>query len=111
MDITTLQAGRELDVLIAERVFGYSVRSNYSNPLIDLGRGDIRPLPEYSTDIAAAWLIIDYSLDPKNRLDWGFHSLIEGWTAYFWASGQSSLTGGGAHTPALAICRGALLAA
>lgn len=75
-----MKAGRELDALIAERVMGWEWwhKGNYSqlikggetwpeNPYFSLSKGkaqsgsaDDSGMPHYSTDIAAAWLIVEH---------------------------------------------------
>lgn len=62
-----MQAGRELDALVAEKVMGHCVKRGAENiPRIwSVQRGWDR-IPDYSTDIAAAWgvvPILDQHLD------------------------------------------------
>lgn len=85
-----MNAGRELDALVAEKVMGYEVnREGYTGYL-----------PSFSTDIAAAWDVVE-KLDlfsPGSGLylvgsgnEWRvFHSLGEGETE-LWCDGVSAL--------------------
>lgn len=67
MKIDEMQAGREMDTLIAEKVMGY-VLSALSLPaypkykLCDVASGKFtgyaKNVPNYSTDIAAAWEVV-----------------------------------------------------
>lgn len=60
-----LKPGRELDALIAEKIFGLGRHSlNVSNQkqyeeVRQINIDEIRFCPEYSTDIAAAWPIVE----------------------------------------------------
>src|SRR5690606_4737413 len=57
-----MEAGRDLDALVAEKVLGLRVYRDSGN--VFLGSPDSHPdtwgLPPYSTDIAAAWQVIEY---------------------------------------------------
>lgn len=58
-----MKAGRELDVLVAEKVMGYimidteamSPHNSSNGFTLDV----ILPLPDYSTDISAAWQVVE----------------------------------------------------
>ncbi|MEZ0208844.1 MAG: hypothetical protein ACAH17_01550, partial [Candidatus Paceibacterota bacterium] len=57
-----LQPGRELDALVAEKVMGIK-HIHYSDPVNGMiGRApkgrDYMQVPNYSTDIAAAWTVV-----------------------------------------------------
>jgi hypothetical protein len=57
-----MEAGRELDALIAERVMGWrqTLFSNFPDQLEPPDEpGKARSVPHYSTDIAAAWLVVE----------------------------------------------------
>jgi hypothetical protein len=87
--------GLELDALIAEKVMGLSV----SKEIIRDGSG-ARYYPEllhYSTDIAAAWEVVEKmgTLPRKDMQRGGFQVNYDdhGWTASFWreyAFGESA---------------------
>lgn len=56
-----INPGRELDVLIAERVFGLTVEHDLEEPYAQALRDrydELGILPPYSTDIAAAWAVV-----------------------------------------------------
>jgi hypothetical protein len=55
-----MKAGRELDALVAEKVMGYRQAEDGSwfLPGISTGLG-LWELPEYSTSIADAWLVLE----------------------------------------------------
>jgi hypothetical protein len=55
-----MKAGRELDALVAEKVMGYRQAEDGSwfLPGISTGFG-LWELPEYSTSIADAWLVVE----------------------------------------------------
>lgn len=68
-DVDKLEAGPKLDALVAEKVMGWEVGPHTADPLVarfkfrwklpnDAGYGD-EPPPEYSTDIAAAWEVVE----------------------------------------------------
>lgn len=56
MNIDALQAGPELDALVAEKVMGFTVIYGFMQVFEDATPIDI---PKYSTDIAAAWQIVE----------------------------------------------------
>lgn len=67
MNIDEMQAGREMDALVAEKVMGY-VLSDISMPtypkykLFDIDSGEFsgysKVVPDYSTYLAAAWEVV-----------------------------------------------------
>lgn len=118
-------SGRELDAAVAELVFGlrvvecdpvdgrygpYTVREGHwtrvngeTYPLLDL-------LPEYSTDIAAAWEVVDRLRD----LNWHVVVKTKGymlWHCVLEADFPPYMEGAIAPTAPEAICRAALLSA
>jgi hypothetical protein len=57
-----VNAGREFDILIAEKFFGLAVSQEFDEPCAPSLRDrydEWGMLPHYSTDIADAWLLID----------------------------------------------------
>ncbi len=68
MRIDEMPAGRECDALVAEKVMGYTL-SELSLPaypkykLFDIESGEfsgyVKEVPHYSTDIAAAWQVVE----------------------------------------------------
>ena len=121
LDVTTLEAGRETDALVAERLGWKNVRFDGEEVKIDAhsftrypmgwyGENPDRPLwrteiPHYSTDIAAAWQVIErmaadgWICDVFNRGD--------DWVCEM--SRHDVMVTDEAGAP-LAICRAALLA-
>ena len=51
-----MNAGRQLDALIAERVMGKKVDQSSG---VDICFEDGPPIPRYSTNIADAWLVVE----------------------------------------------------
>lgn len=67
-----LEAGRELDRLVAERVMGWrvfgtpEVYAYWTEPYEGEKRlGDMPSLPRFSTDIAAAWTVVERMREMK----------------------------------------------
>jgi hypothetical protein len=112
-----MEAGRELDALVAEKVMGikaYRVNQDmevFTNRRQFLDKGDYwytpskdatHALPYYSTDIAAAWLVVEKMRGPDFRLN------KDGdWVCCF--GGTITFCGEGDTAP-LAICLAALKA-
>jgi hypothetical protein len=90
-----MQPGKEMDAKVAEYVFGDR-----------LGSG---PWPAYSTDLGAAWKIVDATCDEGYRLQL---SGGRSWVARFYKSVAKTLETRAfertASTPAEAICLAAL---
>lgn len=113
---------RELDAEVAERIFGYTLDWEFSDLMPDAAPcvHELRDeydewgvLPNYSTDIAAAWQVIDYL---RERNIW-LYSLEQRWSnltraIFEWQDPEH----GSRHalaledTPMLAICAAALKA-
>lgn len=116
MDIEKMGAGREMDGLIHHYVFDPT-----HDPQIHKIRDD-EICRHYSTDIAAAWKIVELLTDvegPYGKQKWSFgleYSNIIDWVADFTPLRNHPLARkyhayqGQAGTPPLAICRAALLA-
>jgi hypothetical protein len=135
-DILQMPAGKHMDAAIAEHVLGHVwvhnkrygclVASDEAEVVIAGGHASagkhpehdagcwIGPLDRYSTDIAAAWLVVD-----KLTADgWGHKHLVlraaaeyPGWQWTFMRPGGgrgAGIAGAEADTAALAICRAAL---
>jgi Phage ABA sandwich domain len=113
-DIDKLEAGDELDVLIAEKVMGCKTRKGPAQWLYcDCPKGYMEPWPhgnmgsdgsikDYSSDIAAAWEVVE------KYKGWGsgFHI----WTVNLFTEVKFMNTEVRANTAPLAICRAALKA-
>jgi hypothetical protein len=70
--VSELEAGRELDVLIAVKVMGWhDINGNAATTggLLNDKR-EWKSLPDYSTDIAAAWAVVEYL--KKRNWSWTF---------------------------------------
>lgn len=105
-----------MDALIAERVFGWSWEGEYLTPPRSHRCGVWRDgdtlvftdvLPHYSTDIAAAWLVVE-----KLRADGCDFDMriVATWTANFGLDMGLLSFSADAETAPLAICLAALLA-
>jgi len=107
MDIDSIPAGRQMDSMIADKVFGYIV----SYPSTALKDGEAwRGVPAYSTDISDAWKVVD-----KLRETCCDFSISEGYNAAFLKDeGVFAFTHvwvvSTADTVPVAICRAALKA-
>jgi Phage ABA sandwich domain len=131
--ICALPAGRELDALIAERVMGLPALSvqDWQGKRLWHRRGDDRlyteAVPYYSTDIAAAWQVVEciHAWAPLCGGDRCDHFSIDAPALLsnpeppaLWAVGWHDYAGGEricsleatADTVPLAVCRAALLA-
>ena len=127
-----MPAGREMDVLIAEKVMGYTL-SELSLPaypkykLFDIESGEfsgyVKEVPHYSTNLAAAWEVVKRMPIPfKLEKCWekAYQIGPEGWSACWCTDADcegcnenSRCTNGDdawAETAPLAICRAALKA-
>jgi hypothetical protein len=75
-----MNSGRELDLLVAEKVMGYAVRRPYDhNPLFitvypkdtNWQDSEVKELPQYSTDISAAWEVVERMKEKFHfKIDW-----------------------------------------
>lgn len=118
-----LPAGPELDALVAEQVLGWTrvcirnvglwgCRPEHTYEL----HGDLAPVPDYSTKMAAAWLVVaamvakGHSVDIDNRRQHRKRSMP--WTvAFAWPDMHHQADPReAAKTAPLAICRAALRA-
>lgn len=108
--MVTLTAGRELDALVAERVMGASVLrhqgSDGHDAYFDWGDHTRGYAPAYSTDIAAAWAVVEHLKQLDLSLAW--HN--SQWVARFIKWGKVEHSIGEADTGPLAICLAALKA-
>jgi hypothetical protein len=117
-ETTLMEAGREMDALIAERVFGRQTGRWGSFSLMDGGDDAVAvETPRYSTDIAAAWEIVPRLEARYGRFDitqiWGLDARGD-WQCTLgkqgWESVGAIYVTGFASTAPLAICRAALQA-
>jgi hypothetical protein len=120
--ISCMAAGREMDALIAREVMGYrigceedqgSAGEDTRTWYIMTGQDglDRSPVPGYSTDIQAAWRVAKEMKARGDELSLECRRVIDDdpgadiWTALFRQADRFAMAG----TPALAICRAALL--
>jgi hypothetical protein len=109
--VTMLDAGRELDALIALQVFHYTLDYEFADTL---GAPTVRELrdrhdewgmlPHYSTEIGDAWLIVEHFGIRRSPSIYQ----IARWYCNFLIDGKR--TEASAATAPLAICRAALAA-
>lgn len=114
---------REIDALVAERVMGYGsrVKMFVSGPIIN----DAYPVavPNYSTDIAAAWQVVEKMREIACQVDVTSHGehevvlahgvvcYIHGFNEDFWREGMLDADYSAvADTAPMAICLAALRA-
>lgn len=118
-DILKMPAGREMDALIWMAL-------HEQNPDLTLCRfvdGDYQPNagypvghispPNYSTDIAAAWEVVDCLKSKCGEIAVGYTSDDKQWGCDIWYMHENQhghSIGGFADTAPLAICRAALIA-
>ena len=118
-----LESGRELDDLVAEKVMGYRIPVQES-----LIGNEWSPIPHYSTDIAAAWQVIEKLTSQNAGPDKACIEAIintpkyPGWPTYVrdgeeehqdewcveWVDGIDTIDVAFGKTAPLAICRAAL---
>ena len=111
-EIMKLEAGRELDFIIAEKVmnlklfdklnpeshFGYSAKDGFINYC--LLNGEKKPIPLFSTEIGAAWQVVEKMLQNAHSKEFReFREELNGIEIHLYES----------RLAALHICRAALL--
>lgn len=114
--MSELDAGPELDAEIARRVMGLpNVRQapwgDYAIYSACRHNDCSDPVPEYSTDIAAAWSVVEWAQQLRDR-----HGLIElcygygsdDWCVSIWPDYERGRIEAYGPTAPLAICRAAL---
>lgn len=112
MQTTEVAAGRELDTLIAERVFALTVVEdpvNYRGVQIARAGREGSDLPHYSTDHAAAWQVVEQ----MQAQGWNFACDDMGGLPWWVEFSQAGYRRGGQNTAStlpLAVCRAALAA-
>ena len=111
--ILAMPAGPDLDALVAAKVMGWARKGPYLVPLELTARlleaHQVPDVPCYSTDITAAWRVVEKMKDDGDVF-------IEWWRDGEWTVARKPLGFRGegdvisAPTAPLAICRSALLA-
>jgi len=116
-EILNMPAGREINVLIAEKVMGWEKDRKYDRWIQDDGSTVFTGELVFSEDIAAAWMAVEklmsrfrFELSDYTDAERGKH-----WRGYFWkpsATPNSSFVGyiAADYSAPLAICRAALSA-
>jgi len=121
-----LAAGGELDALVAEKVMG-GVRTDpgsYRYPEAPSRRAGVYWLPQYSTSIADAWLVVEKMREkgwvycivqsyPENAEEpsWDDSTMrVRWWVEFSRYRSPVEVTSPECETPALAICLAALKA-
>ena len=92
-----MQAGRELDAMVAEKVMGWNIINKHmGSPPKETWDEDtvvcIAPIPHYSTDIAAAWKVVEkmqYFQKPS-QMGHPLHLKYCWWVNKWWACVESS---------------------
>lgn len=108
-----MKAGRELDALIAEKVFGLKIEWEHyaagSRPMVieEDVRGN-KMAPHYSTQIADAWLVVE-KMKTNNYCFTLYDAYDPEWAALF-SPRDAELNLAEAATAPLAICLSALKA-
>ena len=116
MDIDSMSSGRSMDALIAEKIMGLEkIEPVFGSPETDWNgwknaKGDVLShLDHYSTDIAAAWQVVQRF---ENRILMSQEN--NGWWVEILDNDGNFIEGAyseyGDSTPSLAICRAALKA-
>jgi hypothetical protein len=127
MNIDEMQAGREMDALIAEKVMGFTVKcilGRYQIALFNVGTGEKAPgifknLPYYSTNIVAAWNLLEHIKKSVKITVYEPNDTALDYVYMEWYGGQWDMVlgftpsederfYGTADTLPLAICRAAL---
>jgi hypothetical protein len=114
--IDGLEAGGELDALVAERLFNWKLHPRvgiFAQPRFFTDRGGLQPedCPEFSTDIAAAWEVF-VRLGPAwqvSQSDWGGWADDQRWWCWLPKENGGDGTITMAPTAPIAICKAALL--
>jgi hypothetical protein len=118
--MTTLEAGRELDALVAEKVMGETVATfitdGEAHPLLWCDGSD---LPNYSTDIRDAWQVVERMRSHGGVRFGNLHLVAYAYNRTYASfdskdlpmmEGDYSVEANGEHATPLAICRAALAA-
>lgn len=106
-----MEAGPELDRLIAEKVMKEQPK-DFGCPTCGYdGIYGNREVPGYSTDIAAAWLVLEKlkTLEPYKSRTLKLQWFGSGWVCYPWHEDELTDEYESTDTASLAICRAALM--
>lgn len=119
MNIDKMEAGRELDALVAEKVMGWNVCGTADNDRAGIAPGQTASavrIPPYSTDIAAAWEVVERIIEiekaKKTYLPvFSVQMAPDGFSAVLQVGMGCEIVVENSSTASLAICRAALKAA
>ena len=109
---------REIDVLVAEHVLGIKAQMAVDNSgwmywekLDNAWEGQWSRLPHYSTDISAAWKVVEKMLESNGVYDFGCCNRYgETFSSWFYPNADESYTCSFDKTAPMAICLAALAA-
>lgn len=128
--ILNMPAGREMDTLVAKKVFGWDVHSEilgglevyytvHHEPLKDCpeelravtGQIIIKRVPDFSTDIAAAWEVVEKlgNMGYTINIQWKGKGRVYENTAEVSITSNIYTVGHGIGTAPIAICKAALM--
>lgn len=107
MNIDEMPAGREMDCLIAEKVFGWG-KDTIKNVKRNRGYYNCKILELYSTGIADAWVIVRRWVADYGTFELNCANIN---TEINWHCQFGNYPAGDGKTAPLAICRAALKAA
>lgn len=108
MNIDEMPAGREMDALVAEKVMGWA---NIRGAVVEQNTNIVRDVPSYSTDIAAAWDVVEKIntkkcfIELKSTFPTWFAGIFKGF-----GHNYEIIECANEKTAPLAICRAALKA-
>lgn len=110
-EIVALNPGRELDAIIGRNLFGYRLCSvqDVEDYHFFHGKGDVEaysPLPHYSTDVAAAWEVINMLDKDRHYIEVHTDETMDN----RWWCRVSGFTKAMGRTGAESICKAALFA-
>lgn len=108
--IDAMEAGREMDALVAERVFGGNVDPGKYMVVLPHGEDAYLTWPTFSTDIAAAWEVIDAMTHQGYSVVTQILSPKEPQSARIYTIGGRAISNSYGSTMPHAICRAALKA-
>lgn len=110
LSIEEMPAGRDMDVKVAEAVFGWKVVVEKSHTGFFNKQGLFQAVPRYSTEMAAAWEVVEHLR--KQGCDFDFFASSTRVNPDHWADAvfltQTTEFLTRAKTAELAICRSAL---
>lgn len=111
MDYSTMEAGREMDALIAVKIFGYIELPPPAMPRLQKpGKYGVEMLfhvNHYSTDIKAAWEVVEKL---EQSMGWAFNRLTPHEYLFEFFNDSMERAMAISDSAPLAICRAALMA-